>query len=59
MAALVDAARELYLFYVPTRHPSRARDGAPAQAFSAARSKRAIEHAAGFVEATGFTLRAS
>jgi HEPN domain-containing protein len=54
--ALADAARELDLFYVPTRYPNGLDSGTPADAFSAAQSARAIELAARFLDATGTTL---
>ena len=54
--ALIDAARELDLFYVPTRYPNGLDSGTPADAFSAAQSARAIELAARFVDAAGSTL---
>lgn len=41
--ALLDAARELDLLYVPTRYPNGLDAGTPAQAFSGAHSKRALE----------------
>jgi HEPN domain-containing protein len=41
--ALLDAARELDLLYVPTRYPNGLDAGTPAQAFSSAHSKRALE----------------
>ena len=49
--ALLDAARELDLFYIPTRYPNGLETGTPAQAFSQAQSKRALELATRFVEA--------
>jgi HEPN domain-containing protein len=54
--ALIDAARELDLFYVPTRYPNGLDSGTPAEAFSAAQSARAIELAARFADAAGNTL---
>ena len=54
--ALTDAARELDLFYVPTRYPNGLDSGTPAEAFSAAQSARAIELAARFADAAGNTL---
>ena len=54
--ALIDTARELDLFYVPTRYPNGLDSGTPADAFSAAQSARAIEHAARFVDAARTTL---
>ena len=55
--ALLDAARELDLLYVPTRYPNGLEDGTPARAFSEAHSKRALELALRFVGAAGEALR--
>jgi HEPN domain-containing protein len=41
--ALLDAARELDLRYVPTRYPNGLDAGTPAQAFSGAHSQRALD----------------
>jgi HEPN domain-containing protein len=41
--ALLDAARELDLLYVPTRYPNGLDAGTPGQAFSAAQSARALD----------------
>ncbi|HXU45512.1 MAG TPA: HEPN domain-containing protein [Thermoanaerobaculia bacterium] len=49
--ALVDAGRELDLFYIPTRYPNGLDSGTPGEAFSAGQSQRAIEHATAIVEA--------
>ena len=57
--ALIDAARELDLFYVPTRYPNGLDSGTPAEAFSAAQSAHAIDLAARFVDAAGTALGAS
>lgn len=54
--SLLDAARELDLFYVPTRYPNGLDSGTPAEAFSAAQSARAIDLAARFLDAAGSTL---
>jgi len=54
--ALVDAARELDLFYVLTRYPNGLDSGTPAEAFSAAQSARSIELASRFVAAAAATL---
>jgi HEPN domain-containing protein len=54
--ALVDAARELDLFYVPTRYPNGLDSGTPAEAFSAAQSARAMDLAARFIDAAASTL---
>jgi HEPN domain-containing protein len=48
--ALLDAARELDLFYVPTRCPNGLDEGTPGQAFSAAHSSHALELAARIVD---------
>jgi HEPN domain-containing protein len=55
-AALLDAARELDLLYVPTRYPNGLDVGTPARAFSDAQSKRALDRAAHFVEAAEASL---
>jgi HEPN domain-containing protein len=54
--ALIDAARELDLFYVPTRYPNGLDSGTPAEAFSATQSARAIDLAVRFIDAAGSTL---
>jgi HEPN domain-containing protein len=54
--ALIDAARELDLFYVPTRYPNGLDGGTPAEAFSAAQSARAIDLAVRFVDAADSRL---
>jgi HEPN domain-containing protein len=54
--ALVDAARELDLFYVPTRYPNGLDAGTPAEAFSAPQSDRAIDLAGRFVDAAAGVL---
>jgi HEPN domain-containing protein len=56
LVALLDAARELDLLYVPTRYPNGLAAGTPGRAFSAAQSSRALELAARFVEATAAAL---
>jgi HEPN domain-containing protein len=48
---LADAARELDLFYIPTRYPDGLMAGTPGEAFSLSQSRRALEHAAAIVEA--------
>jgi HEPN domain-containing protein len=45
LAALLDAARELDLLYLPTRYPNGLDTGTPGEAFSATQSARAIEGA--------------
>jgi len=57
MDALLDAARELDLLYVPTRYPNGLDAGTPGEAFSAAHSTRALEVAARFVDAAAVVLR--
>jgi HEPN domain-containing protein len=51
LSALLDAARELDLLYVPTRYPNGLDQGTPAQTFSAAQSARALDLAARFLDA--------
>jgi HEPN domain-containing protein len=51
--ALLDAARELDLLYVPTRYPNGLQSGTPAEAFSAAQAERAIEFAVRVLDACG------
>jgi len=43
--ALLDAARELDLLYVPTRYPNGLDSGTPGEAFAATQSERALGHA--------------
>ncbi len=57
LEALLDAARELDLFYVPTRYPNGLDDGTPGQAFSAAHSARAVELAARIVDSAATAVR--
>ena len=47
--ALLDAARELDLLYVPTRYPNGLASGTPGQAFSTAQSTRALDLATRFI----------
>lgn len=49
--ALVDAGRELDLFYIPTRYPNGLDSGTPGEAFSASQSHRALEHTTAIGEA--------
>jgi len=49
--ALLDAARELDLLYLPTRYPNGLDTGTPAEAFSPTQSTRALELATRIVEA--------
>ncbi len=48
--ALLDAARELDLFYLPARYPDGLDTGTPGQAFSRSQSARAIDAAAALVD---------
>ena len=43
--ALREAARELDLFYIPTRYPNGLESGTPGEAFGPAQSERALDHA--------------
>lgn len=54
--ALLDAARELDLLYVPTRYPNELQSGTPAEAFSAAQAERAIECAVRALDACGIEV---
>lgn len=54
--ALLDAARELDLLYVPTRYPNGLDAGTPAEAFSEAQSTRAMAAADGFLAAVDGVL---
>ena len=47
----INAARELDLFYVPTRYPSGLDEGTPGEAFSADQAERALKLAAAIIEA--------
>ena len=49
--ALLDQARDLDLYYVPTRYPNGLEEGTPGEAFSKAQAERAIENAAAIVAA--------
>jgi HEPN domain-containing protein len=57
LEALLDAARELDLFYVPTRYPNGLDQGTPGQAFSAAHSSSAIALATRLVEVAAAAAR--
>jgi HEPN domain-containing protein len=57
LEGLLDAARELDLFYVPTRYPNGLDEGTPGQAFAAAHSSRAIELATRIVDAAANACR--
>ncbi len=54
--ALVDAGRELDLFYIPTRYPNGLDSGTPGEAFSTSQSDRAIEHIMAIVEAAAHAV---
>ena len=45
------SARELDLFYVPTRYPNGLDEGTPGEAFSARQAERALALAAAILEA--------
>jgi HEPN domain-containing protein len=47
----LDAARELDLFYVPTRYPNGLDEGTPGEAFSATQAERALTLAGALIEA--------
>ena len=47
----IDGARELDLFYVPTRYPNGLDEGTPGDAFSADQAARALKLASAIVEA--------
>jgi HEPN domain-containing protein len=51
LRALLDAARELDLLYLPARYPNGLDRGTPAEAFGEAQSQRAQQLAAAIVEA--------
>ena len=51
LGPLIEAARDLDLFYLPTRYPNGLEAGTPGEAFSAAQSTRAIDLSDGIVEA--------
>ena len=53
LGALIEQARELDLYYVPTRYPNGLEEGTPGEAFSKAQADRAIESAAAIVTAAG------
>jgi HEPN domain-containing protein len=54
--ALIDASRELDLFYVPTRYPNGLDEGTPGQAFSETQSARAIDLGTRIVHAAATEL---
>ena len=56
--ALLDAARELDLLYLPTRYPSGLASGTPSQAFSVAQSQRALDLATRLIETTAGAVAA-
>ena len=47
----LDSARELDLFYVPTRYPNGLDEGTPGEAFSAHQAERALALAAAILDA--------
>lgn len=56
---LLDAARELDLFYIASRYPNGLAVGTPGEAFSASQSSRALDLAERIVQAAGKTLTRS
>ena len=56
LAALLPAARELDLYYVPTRYPNGLDDGTPREAFSSDQSARALRLADEIVAAAARTI---
>jgi HEPN domain-containing protein len=48
--ALLDAARELDLLYLPTRYPNGLDSGTPGEAFSETQSRAALAHGSQLVE---------
>ena len=58
LVELLPEARELDLFYIPTRYPSGLDDGTPGEAFSAEQSSRAIDFAESIVTATAALIDA-
>jgi HEPN domain-containing protein len=54
--ALLDAARELDLFYVPTRYPNGLDEGTPGQAFGSAHSSRGLGLAGAILDAAAAAL---
>jgi HEPN domain-containing protein len=56
--ALLDAARELDLLYVPTRYPNGLASGTPGEAFSAAQSQRALDLATRLIETAAVAVAA-
>lgn len=58
LAVQLDGARELDLFYVPTRYPNGLDEGSPGEAFSAVQSQRALGIAQAIVEGVERASRA-
>jgi HEPN domain-containing protein len=56
LAAQLEGARELDLFYIPARYPNGLGEGTPGQAFSAEQSGRAITLATAIVDAAAGAL---
>lgn len=50
---LLNDARELDIFYLPTRYPNGLDDGTPGEAFSSPQSQRAVQLADKIVDAAG------
>lgn len=59
LAVLLSAARQLDLYYVPTRYPNRLDDGTPETAFSSNQSSRALGIAQDILTAAAHTIDAS
>lgn len=57
LRAVTEEARTLDLYYVPTRYPNGLDEGTPAEAFSVAQARRAIECASKVVAAAKGHLR--
>ena len=51
LEALLSAARQLDLYYVPTRYPNGLDDGTPDEAFAADQSSQALDYAGDIVAA--------
>ena len=54
----LDAARELDLFYLPTRYPNGLDTGTPSEAFSPAQSAHAVELALPIIDAAAAIIEA-
>ncbi|MGH8949792.1 MAG: HEPN domain-containing protein [Acidimicrobiia bacterium] len=53
---LLDAARELDLFYIASRYPNGLAEGTPGEAFSAAQASRALDLAERIVRSAGMVV---